>query len=150
MRPIQLTTRVLVYLWASPYTLIGILIGLVSWSNFRWVSGVAEIHGPRVAWVLKRMPVPAAAITLGHCVLGQTAKDLEWTRNHERVHVRQFERWGFLMGPAYLLASFVLFLRGRDYYRENPFEIEAYGSAPLQGDRLIANRRCFHSSDHFR
>lgn len=136
MRPIQLLARALVYLWASPYTLAGILTGIVLWSHFRWVSGVVEIHGPRIAWVLKRLPVTAAAITLGHCVLGQTAKDLAWTRNHERVHVRQFERWGILMGPAYVLASFVLFLRGRDYYRDNPFEIEAYGSAPLQGDRL--------------
>ncbi len=50
--------------------------------------------------------------------------------------MRQFERWGLLMGPAYILVSLVLFLRGRDYYRDNPFEIEAYGSAPLQGDRL--------------
>ena len=45
---------------------------------------------------------------------------------HETVHVRQFERWGLLMGPAYLLASFVLWIAGRQPYRDNPFEREAY------------------------
>ncbi len=82
MRPIHLLVRAFVYLWASPYTIVGILLGLVLWSHFRWVAGVVEIHGPRVAWVLKRLPVSAAAITLGHSVLGQTAQDLQWTRDH--------------------------------------------------------------------
>ena len=43
------------------------------------------------------------------------------------VHVRQFERWGPLMGPAYLLSSLVLWLAGRRPYLDNPFEREAYG-----------------------
>ena len=30
------------------------------------------------------------------------------------------------MGPAYLAASIYMYARGRDYYRDNPFEIEAY------------------------
>jgi hypothetical protein len=41
------------------------------------------------------------------------------------VHVRQYERWGPLFVPAYLVSSLVLWLRGRDPYWDNPFEVEA-------------------------
>jgi hypothetical protein len=60
-------------------------------------------------------------------VLGQTEASLDLSYEHELVHVRQFERWGPLMGPAYLLCSLVLWLRGGRAYRDNPFEREAYG-----------------------
>jgi len=42
------------------------------------------------------------------------------------VHVRQYERWGPLFGPAYLGCSLVLWLMGKRAYRDNPFEVEAY------------------------
>jgi len=42
------------------------------------------------------------------------------------VHVRQFERWGPLMGPAYLGCSLVLWLMRRRPYRDNPFERQAF------------------------
>ena len=51
------------------------------------------------------------------------------TRTHERVHVRQCERWGPLFIPAYLLASLLIRLRGGRPYEDNPFEREAYGKA---------------------
>ncbi len=66
------------------------------------------------------------AITLGHTILGQSDASLDNARDHEMVHVRQFERWGPLMGPAYLLASLGLWFAGRNPYRDNPFEREAY------------------------
>lgn len=66
-------------------------------------------------------------MTLGHVILGQDEDALEFVRDHEHVHVRQYERWGLLFVPAYLLASAYLYCRGRDGYRENPFEKEAYG-----------------------
>ena len=69
----------------------------------------------------------AMAVTLGHTVLGQTDAALESFHDHEMVHVRQFERWGPLMGPAYLGCSLVLWLMNRRRYRENPFEREAFG-----------------------
>lgn len=72
------------------------------------------------------MPVPAMAMTFGHVVFGANVVALDITRRHEHVHVRQYERWGLLFVPAYLGASVILFLRGRDGYRDNPFEIEAY------------------------
>ena len=33
---------------------------------------------------------------------GQTDAALDISHDHEMVHVRQFERWGPLLGPAYL------------------------------------------------
>ena len=69
---------------------------------------------------------PWAALTLGHVVLAVDAACLQQWRNHERVHVRQFERWGPLMGPAYVLESVWQGLRGRRPYRDNRFERAAY------------------------
>ncbi|HMO35323.1 MAG TPA: hypothetical protein PKA06_04710 [Gemmatales bacterium] len=68
----------------------------------------------------------AAAITLGHVILGQTREDLDYAREHEHVHVKQYERWGIFFAPVYLLCSLVLFLQGKDPYMDNPFEKEAY------------------------
>ncbi|NND97248.1 MAG: hypothetical protein HKN47_07975 [Pirellulaceae bacterium] len=118
--------RILAYLWASPYTVAGIGIGLILGGRFRRIDGVIEIHGSRIAGVLQRMPVPAMAMTFGHVVFGVTESALDITRRHEHVHVRQYERWGPLFVPAYLGASAVLYCRGRDAYRDNPFEVEAY------------------------
>ncbi|MFG0267023.1 MAG: hypothetical protein ACF8AM_18015 [Rhodopirellula sp. JB055] len=118
--------RWLRYLWAAPNTLIGITIGLLLGGRFAWVSGVIEIHGRWISRGLRSMPVPAAAMTLGHVVLGCTPGDLNRTRRHERVHVQQYERWGPFFLVAYLTASLVLKLMGRDAYRGNPFEVEAY------------------------
>jgi hypothetical protein len=114
------------YAWAGPYTILGLIVGLALRGRLRRVAGVVEIEGPGIAWLLTRLPVRAAAMTLGHVVLGQSPWHLERTRAHERVHVEQFERWGPLFGPAYVLASLICIVRGQDFYRQNPFEIEAY------------------------
>lgn len=114
------------YVWASPNTLFAIGIALVLGAKFRAVEGVLEVHGKRVAWVLRRLPVPAAAMTMGHVIFGQTMVDLDCTRRHEHVHVGQYCVWGPFFIPAYLAASLYLLMRGRDAYRENPFEVEAY------------------------
>ncbi len=80
-------------------------------------------------WFVSHLPTGdrTLAFTLGHTILGQTAASLDMAHNHELVHVRQYERWGPFMGIAYLLASFILWLTGRDPYRDNPFEREAFG-----------------------
>lgn len=122
----RLLVRLIAYVWPLPYTLFGITTGLVLGARFQRIEGVVEIYGPSIEDLLRRMPVPAMAMTMGHVVFGCDQMALEITRKHERVHVRQYERWGIGFVPAYLGASFVLYLRGRDGYRENPFEIEAY------------------------
>ena len=112
-------------LWASPNTLIGLALGLLlvpGGSRMRVVQGVLEIAAqrqhPRRRW-------PFAAITLGHVIVGTHAQELERLRAHERVHVRQCERWGPLFLPAYLLAGAWQWFRGRQAYWDNPFEVEA-------------------------
>lgn len=67
----------------------------------------------------------ADAMTLGHVVIGRDAMALEGTRAHERVHVRQYERWGPFFVPAYFLAGAWALLRGGHPYFDNRFEREA-------------------------
>jgi hypothetical protein len=127
----RLPIQLLAVLWASPYTLLGLvlgLIGLASSGRVRIRGGVVEFYGGGVKWLLRRFPLAggAMACTLGHTVFGQTDAALDVTHDHERVHVRQFERWGPLMGPAYLGCSLVLWLTGRRPYRDNPFERQAF------------------------
>ena len=96
----------------------------------RVVEGVLEIYGGWVSFFLRRctpLPGGASAMTLGHIVLARDEQLLELTRPHERIHVRQAQRWGPLFIPAYLTASLVLFLKGQRAYEDNPFEREAYG-----------------------
>jgi hypothetical protein len=119
------------YFWASPASLLGLVIAVVASHRARIaiVDGVLEIHGPALAWGLRRLTPwsgGAAAITFGHVVLGRDWAALETSRVHERVHVRQYERWGPLFIPAYFVAAAWAWLRGRDAYYDNPFEREAF------------------------
>lgn len=116
-------------LWASPNSLLGLLLCLLSClvgGRVRRVDGILEAWLPLRArpggW---RRLLPFSAITLGHVVFAANDSELERLRAHERVHVRQYERWGPLFVPAYLVSGCVLWLRGRDPYRDNPFEVEA-------------------------
>jgi hypothetical protein len=101
------------------------------------VDGAIEVYGGLIAWLLRRgLPVlgPAAAMTLGHVILGRDRLCLERSRRHEHIHVRQYERWGVFMLPVYLAASAVQYMRGLDPYLDNPFEREAFGSAGRSPD----------------
>jgi hypothetical protein len=135
MRALRILLRGALLLWASPYTLIGVavgLVGLMSDGKVQVRRGAVEFYGGFVQWALRRLPTgpTTAAMTLGHCILGQTADSLDFARDHEHVHVRQFERWGPLMGPLYLGASVYVWIRGGLAYRDNPFEVEAYDAVP--------------------
>jgi hypothetical protein len=124
--------RPLLIVWALPWTAVGMLVGAVGLATGARVQRrgrVLEFYGGAVARLLRWAPgtgCGAAAMTLGHVVLGQTAAALDITRRHELVHVCQYERWGPLFVPAYLLCSAFIWLRGGDGYRDNPFEREAY------------------------
>ena len=126
--------RMLLYLWASPTTLLGLLFApltLLSGGGLQIVDGVIEIHGGIAALFLRRCTLlkgGASAMTLGHVVLGLNPEVLRRTRTHERVHVRQCERWGPLFLPAYGFASLVALLRGGSAYADNRFEREAFSS----------------------
>ena len=128
--------RLLLVAWAAPYSALGAAIGLAGLATgggARVRQGVLEFHGGFTRWVVRHSPLGerCCAITLGHTVIGQSEAGLDLAHDHEMVHVRQFERWGPLMGPAYLGASAVIWLRGGRAYLDNPFEREAYGSEPM-------------------
>lgn len=96
----------------------------------QWRHGCLEFYGGLVSWALARTPISAAAMTLGHTILGRDALALELARAHEHVHVRQYALWGPLFLPAYLGCAAVLWLGGRHPYWDNPFEREAYRLVP--------------------
>jgi hypothetical protein len=121
----------LAVLWASPYSVLGLavgLTGLATGGRLRRRGRAVEFYGGFTCWFVAHLPTGplTLAITLGHTILGQTAAGLDLAREHEMVHVRQYERWGPAIGVAYLLCSLVLWLRGRDPYRDNPFERQAF------------------------
>jgi len=123
--------RLLLYLWALPVTLLGMLVALIARSSggaLQRVDGVLEAAGGWPAWVLRRgfpFSGAVAAITLGHVVVGVSLSALAATRAHERAHVRQFERWGLLLLVLYPLAGLHAWVHGGHPYRDNHFECEA-------------------------
>ena len=119
------------YLWALPNTMLGLMIlplTLISGGKARTERGAIEIYGGFARFFLRRcLLVKASALCLGHVIVGQDRDCLDHARDHEHVHVRQYERWGPFMLPAYFLFSFLAWRRGDHFYFDNRFEREAYG-----------------------
>ena len=131
--------QLLCWLWASPASVIGMIVGTVglcTGAKAKRVGPTLEFWGGTVSSLLESRFIHARGMTLGHVILGVSDTTLETIRPHEWVHVRQYERWGPMFLPAYLLSSAVLWLSGRNPYWENPFEVEAYAE-----DQLRANRQ---------
>ncbi len=127
--------KTLRYLWAAPATLAGLaaaIPALALGARARVVRGVVEVGGGRIEQGVASLPPGCrfGAITLGHVIIGLNDGVLEACRDHEHVHVRQYERWGALFFPLYLGSSLHALVRGRDPYRDNRFEREACGKAP--------------------
>jgi hypothetical protein len=122
----------LVYVWAAPATAIGLSlvpVALLQGGRVCVVRGVVEAHGGIITRLLRTgLPWvgPGAAITFGHVVWGSDQSCLDTSRDHEHVHVRQYERWGPFFIPLYLAASASAAWKGLDPYRDNPFEREAF------------------------
>ena len=119
-------------LWALPNTLFGCAIGgvgLLFGGKVHLKGRTIEFYDGGTKWFIQRLPNGqfVLALTLGHSILGQTSAALDVSREHELVHVRQYERWGPLMLPVYFLTSAWAWIRGGDFYRDNPFEREAFG-----------------------
>jgi hypothetical protein len=137
--------RFLAYAWASPWSLAGILFGLLGLlfgARAQVREGALEFGGGRLGALMARLPPPFcfSAITFGHVILGVNDETLAAARAHEQVHVRQYERWGPFFIPAYLLSSLTQLVLGRRPYLDNHFEREAYARsgcpAPGQGPSL--------------
>ena len=134
--------RCLVYLWVLPTSFVAspFVVGAIIEGRARIVDGVLEIHGGLARFWLQNaaglvLRGGASAMTLGHVVLGVDQKALDQTRFHERIHVRQCEWFGPFFLPAYLLSSLLLWMSGKDAYRQNPFERQAFRAAPAGSER---------------
>ena len=121
------------YSWASPNSLLGLCfapLALLSGGGVRYERGAVEVYGGFARWFLRRVCGGASAMTLGHVILGQDRAALDHTRDHEHVHVGQYMRWGPFMLPAYGLSSLRCWMKGKNPYLDNMFEVEAYGKYP--------------------
>jgi len=123
--------RLLAYLWASPNSLIGLLLA-VAGSRRQWRRGVLESTG---GWLPRLLGHKIEAITLGHVILACHADALDHWRDHERRHVRQYERLGPLFLPAYFGLALYVALRGRHPYRDHPLERQAGLFIPNQATK---------------
>ncbi|NJD55846.1 MAG: hypothetical protein FIA94_05500 [Nitrospirae bacterium] len=131
MTAVRACASFLRYCWVLPVSCIGIvliLLVIVSGGTVRIAAGVLEAEGGILPWLLSRIRrrSPIDAMTIGHVIVGQSRRSLLRCRDHERVHVRQYERWGIFFLPLYLLSSAAALVRGRDPYRDNRFEQEAF------------------------
>ena len=140
--------RALRYVWASPCSLVGLLLAALAGmfgADWKSVGGTLEVamapnRPPGSPWRL-----PFRAITLGHVILGAHPVELARLRAHERAHVRQYEAWGPLFLLAYPADSLWQWLRGRRPYLDNRFEIAARrAEAVVRTGRAVrgANQPC--------
>jgi hypothetical protein len=106
------------FVWTLPNTVLGTVIGLLTFHLPRLSSGVLLFdRGPRgVSAILSRLG--RTAMTVGFVVIGTEPVRGELLR-HELVHVRQYRVWGPLFLPLYG----ALYLRYG--YDRHPFELAA-------------------------
>jgi hypothetical protein len=120
------------FAWASPNTMLGLAClpaTLLSGGRARVERGAIEIYGGFADWILRNI-CSAGAMTLGHVILGRDRDMLDHTRDHEHVHVGQYMWCGPFFLPLYGISSFICWMQGKDYYRENWFEKPAYARHP--------------------
>ena len=118
------------YAWAFPVTFLGLIaVGLtaISGGSVRVVAGVVEAWGGFATWLIRDgLRNRVSAMTVGHVIIGMDGERIGDAREHEHVHIRQYERWGILFIPLYAASSILAWSRGGHYYRDNVFEREAY------------------------
>lgn len=111
------------HLWPLPWTAVGLLaaaLALGCGARLRWHAGALECTGGALGTLAARGTF--AAITFGHVILACSADAAARLARHERAHVRQYESWGPLFVPAYLLAGAWQWANGRRAHADNPFE----------------------------
>ena len=118
-------------LWASPWSLWGLGIGfagLLTGGGVQRSGRVLEFWGGCLPLFLKYFPFVAGSptATFGHVILGRSERYLDACRPHQLIHVRQYECWGPLFVPTYLICWFVLWCFGKRPYYDNPFERQAF------------------------
>lgn len=113
---------VLGFLWTLPNTLIGLLLGFLTFSPPRIAAGVIlfDQDARGVALLLRR--IHRAAMTVGFVILANRRVEGRLL-THEKHHIRQYMWWGPLFLPAYLALAVPY------GYRRHPFERAARRAA---------------------
>ena len=116
--PRTLTGQLVATVWSAPLTLVGLAAAALSGARPRWDRSrrclvATGVGGP--SGIALRI-VGAGANTIGQVVLCTSDAPSETLLDHEAVHVRQAERLGPLLVPAYL------WLNALHGYRDNPLE----------------------------
>lgn len=130
---VSLVRQIAAYIWAGPNTLLGLAAGLVMLvfgAAARRIQGAIEFSGGAIGLLLSSplQPFRFQAVTFGHVILGTSAAALAGAREHEQVHVRQYEQWGPFFLPAYLASSVWQLVIGGHVYHDNYFERQAVES----------------------
>ncbi len=113
--------------WSAPLTVVGFAVAVASgaaprWDGTRRCFVATGVGGPSGAAL--RL-VGAGANTIGQVVLCRSVEPSPALLDHEAVHVRQAERLGPFLVPAYL------WLNALHGYRDNPLEHAARRGARL-------------------
>ncbi len=115
-------------LWNAGNSLIGLACALGGRGAWRRGEGVLEVTGGWLIVLMNRRGW-AQAITLGDVVLYADAALIPLIHAHEMVHVQQGRAWGPFFLPAYVLESLWQYLKTRDGYHNNRFEVAAFRQA---------------------
>ena len=110
------------FVWAMPNTLLGLVIGALTFQAPRIHGGAIVFdRGPRgVTWLLRAMN--RTAMTLGFVIVSAAPVEGRLLA-HERHHVRQSMLWGPLFVPVYLALAIPF------GYRRHPMERAARRAA---------------------
>ncbi|HEY3264288.1 MAG TPA: hypothetical protein VGK12_03935 [Actinomycetota bacterium] len=110
------------FVWSLPNTLIGLVLGGLSFVRPRIAQGVLVFDGPPrgITWLLARMR--RSAMTVGFVIVSNAPVEGALLA-HERAHVRQSMVLGPLFIPAYLVLAVPF------GYRRHPMERAARRAA---------------------
>jgi hypothetical protein len=110
------------FIWTSPNTLLGLLLGALTMQSPRLAHGLVLFdRGPRgLTWLLRK--ANRGAMTVGFVVLSSAPVEGRLL-SHEAHHVRQYAAWGPLFIPVYLVLAIPY------GYRRHPMEVRARRAA---------------------
>jgi len=126
-RPRSRLGRLAAALWCAPLTAVGLGVALVSGARPRWDPDRGCLVATGVGGPVALRLVGAGANTVGQVVLCRSDAPSVALLDHEAVHVRQGERLGALLIPAYLWCNALV------GYRDNPLEHAARRGARRHG-----------------
>lgn len=116
----------LIRLTVLPWTIVGHIVGII----FLLLGGDVQIgeEGTTEYRIPKWMMKWAGkwrGWTCGYVIIFRDFEDSTRWREHELQHVRQFEKWGIVFPYVYWAAGLWQMCKGKSFYWDNPFEVEA-------------------------